>query len=307
MPQKKLGKNFADMGLTELLSQLSPPTQLSTESPTTANASTPASELLQYLPIQQLVPSRLQPRQHFDEEALAELAESIRTQGILQPIIARPLAAEQFEIIAGERRWRAAQLANFTPIPVLIRTLNDQDAMAIALIENIQRQDLNVIEEAQALQRLLEEFQLTHQQIATAVGKSRTTITNLLRLLNLTADVKQFLATQQLDMGHARALLSLSDTQQVTLAQQIVNKQLSVRATEQWVNRYLYAPPMQNSSKSTLLETSANDPKISQGLQQLREKLHTEVEIKVQGNGKGKLVIHYKNLAKLQAILNALE
>ncbi|WP_010597480.1 ParB/RepB/Spo0J family partition protein [Rickettsiella massiliensis] len=212
---------------------------LSGQSLETLVAEAPEKETLRYLPIEYLQPGRYQPRRKFDQEALSELADSIRTQGIITPLIVRPLESNRYELIAGERRWRAAQLAELSEVPVLIKALTDETALAIALIENIQRQDLNSIEEAEAIRRLIDEFNMTHQQVAETLGRSRTTITNLLRLLELEPSVKTLLLCGQIEMGHARALLSLEPLLQKQLAEKIVSDQLSVRATERSVHTYL--------------------------------------------------------------------
>ena len=192
------------------------------------------SQDVQTLPIEFLQRGKYQPRKDMDPEKLKELSDSIAAQGIIQPIIVRKIAAEKYEIIAGERRWRAAQLADLQEVPVLVKDLDDRSVMAIALIENIQREDLNALEEAEALHRLLDEFELTHQQIAESIGKSRATVTNLLRLLDLANEVKSMLSRGQLEMGHARALLGLEESKQVEIANKAVKQNLSVRAVESW-------------------------------------------------------------------------
>jgi len=192
---------------------------------------------LQNLPIEQLKPGKYQPRKDMSAEALEELSNSIRAQGIIQPIVVRTISEHSFEIIAGERRWRAAQLAEIDTVPCLIKNVADESAVAIALIENIQREDLNAMEEAIALQRLLTEFELTHQEVAEAVGKSRTTVTNLLRLNNLNDDVKTLLEHGDIEMGHARALLTLENDLQTITARTVVAKELTVRETETLVKK----------------------------------------------------------------------
>ena len=198
-----------------------------------------AEDELRNLPVERMKPGKYQPRTHMDQDSLAELAASIKAQGVMQPILVRAVdttpGAERYEIVAGERRWRAAQLAGLTEVPVLVRTIPDEQALAMALIENIQRENLNPLEEAQGLQRLIDEFGLTHQQAADAVGRSRPAASNLLRLLQLTAPVQEMLMTGQIDMGHARALLPISTGQQVGVAQRIIQKGLSVRETERLV------------------------------------------------------------------------
>ncbi len=200
---------------------------------------------LHLLPIEYLQRGKYQPRQDINPEKLQELADSIKAQGIIQPIIVRQLAYEKYEIIAGERRWRAAQLAGLTQVPIVVKEMDDRSAMAVALIENIQREDLNPLEEAEALKRLLEEFEMTHQHIADAVGKSRTTVTNLLRLIELHSEVKKLLVNGQLEMGHARALLSLDGAKQVAAAHRVVKEGLTVRATERLVKDLHSEPKIQ--------------------------------------------------------------
>lgn len=240
---------------------------------------------------------RFQPRRNFDEEKLRELADSIAAQGIIQPIVVRPVN-DHYEIVAGERRWRAAQLVGLGEMPVVIRDVDDQAAMAMALIENIQRDDLNPLEEAEALQRLLNEFTLTHQQIAQAVGKSRTTVTNLLRLIELEADVKELLEQGKLEMGHARAILGLKGAQQSEAAAKVVRSGLSVRETEKLVRRLqgLEAKPVPVAEKIV-------DPNIRSLEQQLCEKLGAIVKLQSGARGKGRLVISYNSLEELDGIL----
>lgn len=240
---------------------------------------------------------RYQPRRNFDEDKLRELADSIAAQGVIQPIVVRPVE-EHFEIIAGERRWRAAQLAGLGEIPVVLREVDDQAAMALALIENIQRDDLNPLEEAGALQRLLNEFELTHQQIAQAVGKSRTTVTNLLRLMELEEDVKELLEQGRLEMGHARAILGLKGAQQSDAAAKVVRSGLSVRDTEKLVRRLqsLETRPAAPVEKFV-------DPNIRALEQRLCEKLGAEVKLQSGAKGKGKLVISYNSHEELDGIL----
>lgn len=230
------------------------------------------------------------------EEALEELASSIRSQGIIQPIVVRPVAQNSYEIIAGERRWRAAQIAKLESVPCIIKDVPDEAAVAIALIENIQREDLNAMEEAVALNRLLNEFELTHQQVADAVGKSRTTVTNLLRLNNLNSDVKILLEHGDIEMGHARCLLALEGESQSDAARLAVAKALTVRETEKLVRSILEPAPAK--------EVVEKDPDVKQLEQQLAENLGAKVEINYNKKGKGKLVISYTNLDELDGILN---
>ena len=230
------------------------------------------------------------------EEALEELASSIRAQGIIQPIVVRPIGANKYEIIAGERRWRAAQLAKLDTVPCIIKDVPDEAAVAIALIENIQREDLNAMEEAIALNRLLNEFELTHQQVAEAVGKSRTTVTNLLRLNNLNDDVKILLEHGDIEMGHARCLLALDGEAQSDAARSAVAKALTVRETEKLVRAILEPAPEK--------EVQEKDPDVKQLEQKLAENLGAKVEINYNKKGKGKLVISYTNLDELDGILS---
>ncbi len=244
---------------------------------------------------------RFQPRRHFDEDKLRELADSIAAQGVVQPVVVRPAReGGRYELIAGERRWRAAQLAGLAEIPAVIREVDDQSAMAMGLIENIQRDDLNPLEEAQALHRLLEEFELTHQQIAQAVGKSRTTVTNLMRLLELNPDVKSFVERGELEMGHARALLALEGELQSRAAEKVVKKGLSVRETEALVRRYREhgGEPQKKAARAVEM-----DPDVRRLLQELGERLGAKVDLKQGSGGKGKLVISYNSLEELEGIM----
>ncbi len=251
----------------------------------------------QTLGIDQLQRGRFQPRRHFDAEKLQELADSISAQGMLQPIVVRSLGNKGYEIIAGERRWRAAQLAGMSDVPVTIHEVDDQSAMAIALIENIQRDDLNPLEEAQALQRLLAEFQLTHQQIGQALGKSRTAVTNLLRLLELEPSVRSLLDEGKLEMGHARALLGLKEQMQSQAAQDVIKGALSVRATEQLVRR------LQITAATPAKTPPKADPNIAALERDLSEKLGARVAIRSSAKGKGELAIGYNSLDELEGIL----
>lgn len=252
-------------------------------------------ETLNSLKIDTIESGRFQPRREMDPESLEELAQSIRSQGVIQPIIVRELEKDRFEIIAGERRWRAAKMAGLTEIPAIVRDIPDTAAMAIALIENIQRENLNPIEEALALQRLLDEFSMTHHQVAESVGKSRAAVSNLLRLLALNEEVKMLLAGRQLEMGHARALLPLAPDLQVDAAQMIVDKKLSVRETEELVRR-LQLPNLPNIPKSM-------DPDVIRLQEDLSNRLRLPVAIQHSPKGKGKLVIQYKNLSELEVLL----
>ncbi|SDH24932.1 chromosome partitioning protein, ParB family [Pseudomonas flavescens] len=251
---------------------------------------------LQHLPLDLIQRGKYQPRRDMDVTALEELAHSIKTHGVMQPIVVRPVGEGRFEIVAGERRWRATQQAGLERIPALVRELADEAAIAMALIENIQREDLNPIEEAMALQRLQQEFQLTQQQVAEAVGKSRVTITNLLRLIALPEEVKTLLSHGDLEMGHARALLGLPAEQQTEGARHVVARGLTVRQTEALVRQWL------NTQEKPVAAVKA-DPDISRLEQRLAERLGSPVQIKHGQKGKGQLVIRYNSLDELQGVL----
>jgi ParB family transcriptional regulator, chromosome partitioning protein len=252
------------------------------------------------LGIEMIQRGRYQPRRHFDEEKLQELADSIAAQGVVQPIVVRPVG-NVYEIVAGERRWRAAQLAGLHEIPAVIREVDDQAAMAMGLIENIQRDDLNPLEEAGALHRLLEEFGLTHQEIAQAVGKSRTTVTNLLRLLELEPEVKAWLDQGKMEMGHARAILGVTGELQVEAANQVVRNGLSVRETERLVRR------LQGQEAKPVRKEKVVDPNIRSLEQDLTEKLGARVQLQSGSKGRGKLVIKYNSLDELEGILEHIQ
>jgi ParB family chromosome partitioning protein len=255
---------------------------------------------LRKLPVDQLQRSPYQPRTDFKQEALQELADSIKTQGVVQPIVVRPVAdGDKFEIIAGERRWRASQLAGFHEIPAVVRKMDDQTAMCLALIENIQREDLNPLEQARALHRLMEEFEMTHEALADAVGRSRSTITNLLRLLELESEVKNMLEQGQLEMGHARCLLTLSADQQLKVAQQVSRQGLSVRATE--------ALARKEQTGSRQPKKSEKDPNILRLETELSESIGNPVTITYSKRGKGNLQISYNSLEELDGILERLK
>jgi ParB family chromosome partitioning protein len=253
---------------------------------------------LQNLPVEFIQRGKYQPRREMNQEALEELAGSIRAQGVMQPIVVRPVGPDKYEIIAGERRWRACQLAGLDRIPVLIREVPDEAAIAMALIENIQREDLNPMEEAIALARLQQEFELTHQQIADAVGKSRATVTNLLRLMSLREDVQRLLEHGDLEMGHARALLSLAPELQASTAQTVVAKGLSVRQTEALVRR------LQEVKAGKADSSFGPDADIQRLEESLAEKLGAPVQIQHTAKGKGKLVLTYNSLEELDGILS---
>jgi ParB family chromosome partitioning protein len=251
---------------------------------------------LRTLKLDELKPGKYQPRSHMDEPALAELAESIKAQGVMQPILVRPLAAGGYEIIAGERRWRAARLAGLTTVPALIKDIPDQQALAAALIENIQREDLNPLEEALGIQRLTQEFGLTHQAIAETLGRSRTAVTKLLRLLELAPPVRELLAEGRIDMGHARALLALPVTRQIELAREAAHKGLTVREVEQRVSAALKTAP-----------SAPQRPRVDRDVARLEEewsqRLGTTVQIKSTGKRGGKLVLSYRTLDDLDRFL----
>jgi ParB family chromosome partitioning protein len=254
-------------------------------------------DTLQKLKLDQLQPGKYQPRTHMDQESLAELAESIKSQGIMQPILARALIAGNYEIIAGERRWRAARLAGLTEVPVLVRVVADEAALAMSLIENIQRENLNPLEEATGIQRLINEFDMTHQLAAEAVGRSRSAVSNLLRLLNLAAPVQELLMHCQLDMGHARALLSLPNAGQIIAANEIVGKGLSVREAERLVQRQQQPEPKPKDKP---------DRDILRLQEDLAEKLGAVVTLKTQKKGRGRLIINYDSLEQLDSIIGRL-
>jgi len=237
-----------------------------------------------------------QPRTHFDEEALNELAESIRSQGVVQPIVVRAAADNTFEIVAGERRWRASQIAGLEQVPAVIKHFDDQTAAAVSLIENIQRENLNPLEESVALQRLIDEFNMTHQQVADTVARSRTAVTNLLRLQDLNADVKELLENRSIEMGHARALLGVTGAVQSQLAKETARKGLSVRETEQLVRKTLN-PPKKAAPVS-------KDPDIKKLENDLSEKLGAVVNVHQKTKSKGRLEISYSSLDELDGILS---
>lgn len=261
--------------------------------------SNPTHSELSKLPIEYLVPGKYQPRKDMSPEALEELASSIRSQGVIQPIVVRQLEQHRFEIIAGERRWRAAQLAQLDEVPCLVKNVPDEAAVAIALIENIQREDLNAMEEAQALDRLMIEFELTHQEVAEAVGKSRTTVTNLLRLNNLNDDVKLLVEHGDIEMGHARALLALDGDMQSEAAQTVSGKGLTVRDTEKLV-RKLLEPAKPKPEKEI-------DPDVKNLMTQLSENLGAQVVIDHNTKGKGKMVISFNDLDQLDGIISKIQ
>jgi ParB family chromosome partitioning protein len=256
---------------------------------------------LRQLPVDLLRRGQFQPRVDMRPESLQDLADSIRAQGVVQPVVVRPLASGEegarYEIIAGERRWRAAQLAGLMEIPAVIRDVPDEAAVAMSLIENIQRENLNPLEEARALDRLIEDFGMTHQQAAEAVGRSRTSVTNLLRLLDLCDDVKAMVEQRQLEMGHARTLLSLTEPgAQAAAARKVVSGGLSVRATERLVRRLLAAPRKDAGQRR-------KDPDVIKLENEVGERLGARVEVRHRAGGKGQLVISYNSLEELDGIL----
>jgi len=269
----------------------------------TASATNQADDkengILKVLPVDVIQRGRYQPRVDMHPESLEELADSIRAQGVVQPIVVRPISSSKYEIIAGERRWRAAQMAGLQDIPTVIRDVSDRATIAMALIENIQREDLNPMEEAHALKRLIDEFEMTQQQAAEAVGRSRTGVTNLLRLLELTDTVKQMVVEGELEMGHARALLALKDGSQLEAARMVASKGMSVRETERLVRKLLG----DDASKAKKVRPRI-DPDIRRLQDDLSDKLGAKVQIQHSSAGKGKLVIRYNSSDELDGILD---
>jgi len=255
-----------------------------------------SADTLRMLNVTQLQPGKYQPRSYMDDAALQTLADSIKSQGIMQPILVRELSPEKFEIIAGERRWRASQIAGLAQVPVLVREIADESALAMALIENIQRENLNPLEEAQGIKRLIDEFAMTHEKAAEAVGRSRAAVSNLLRLLGLSAPVQDLLMQNKLDMGHARALLGLDAAQQVMLANKIVHQDLSVREVENIVKKMSAA--IQPKPHKTNMNRDILDLQ-----NRLSEKIGAEVSISAKANGAGTLKISYSNLDQLDEII----
>ena len=253
---------------------------------------------LRSLAIDAIAPGKYQPRQAFDLEKIEELAASIKSQGVIQPIIVRAIGPGRYELIAGERRWRAARQAGLDEIPALVKVVADQAVVAMALIENIQREDLSPLEEAQALSRLIHQFELTHQQAADAVGRSRAAVSNLLRLLDLPAEIKRLLDERKLDMGHARALATLPEKRAIALAREAAAKKWSVRELEEAVRRAEAGGPSKVAKAA-----AKQDPNIAALERDLAEKLATRVSVAHARNGRGKLVIHYHSLDELDGIL----
>jgi ParB family chromosome partitioning protein len=265
---------------------------------------TPKNEgSLQTLSISDLKPGKYQPRSIMQEEALHALSQSILKQGVMQPIIVRPVGNNQYEIIAGERRWRAAKLANLNEVPVIIKNIPDESALAMALIENIQREDLNPLEEAIGIKRLIDEFNMTHEEAADAVGKSRVTVSNLLRLLTLTKPVQDRLLSGKIDMGHARALIGLEGSQQIMLCEEVIQKNLSVREVEALVKN-LQNGYIKDTQKSSPKKANAD---VRQLEESLAETLGASVTIDAKKNGSGVLKVHYRNLEQLDEILKKIK
>jgi len=258
------------------------------------------NEQLKYVPVELIQRGKYQPRRDMNPESLEELSASIKAQGVMQPIVIRPISAEKYEIIAGERRWRATQLAGLDTIPAVIRDVSDEAAIAMALIENIQRENLNPLEEAIALKRLQDEFELTHQQVADAVGKSRTAVTNLLRLIALDEEVKKLLEHGDIEMGHGRAMLSLAPAQQRSVASEVVAKELSVRQTEALVRRTL------EQITQPTIKQEQQTPDLKHLEEGISEKVGVPAMIQHTAKGKGKLVLKYNNLDELDGILHHL-
>ena len=294
--RKKLGK-----GLSALLSSgsASSMSDLQSERAVDRGSVLGEEERLRNIPIDLIQRGKYQPRVEMNEAALEDLAASIKAQGVMQPIVIRPIAAQKYEIIAGERRWRASQMAGLSSIPAVVKQVSDEAAIAMSLIENIQRENLNPIEEAMALKRLQDEFELTQQEVASAVGKSRATVTNLMRLIGLHIDVQKMLQVGKLEMGHARELLTLSETKQVEFAKLVANKGLSVRQTESLVRNV--------NTGSELDRKKSIDPNIKKLEEDLGEKLGAKVIIQHTEKGKGRLVINYNSLDELDGILVHLE
>jgi len=258
----------------------------------------PPRDALITLPVARIRPGRYQPRTRMDQQALAELAASIRAQGLMQPVLVRPVDRDKYELIAGERRWRAAQMAGLDEVPALVREVPDESALALSLIENIQREDLNPLEEAAGLQRLVDEFKMTHEQAADAVGRSRSATTNLLRLLKLARPVQDLVMEGALEMGHARALIALEAARQIEVARRVAAKGLSVRDTEALVQKMLRGAAAPRRKKT--------DRDLARLEEELAERLGTTVEIKTARKGRGKLIVHYASLDHLEQLLKKL-
>lgn len=284
-------------GLDALLGASSAAQSGVTDNPGTEAAIGEENQTLMTLPVDLIQRGQYQPRKDIEPESLRELADSIIAQGVMQPIVVRPISDKRYEIIAGERRWRATQLAGLDVIPVVIRDVSDQAAIAMALIENIQREDLNPIEEAASLQRLQREFELTQQEVATAVGKSRSTVANLLRLMTLQEDVRRLVEHGDLEMGHARALLGLEGANQSTAARTVAGKGLTVRQTEALVRNLL-------ANKNATTTKKQVDPNIRHLQDDLSQRLGATVSIQHSAKGRGKVVLSYNSLDELDGILS---
>ena len=298
--KRGLGRGLnALLGSAAEVNKLTDPAPAPTAPPVEPEASVELGNSgLRHIPVEMIQRGTYQPRVHFEPEALQELAESIKAQGVVQPIVVRPITEGRFELIAGERRWRATQLAGIPEIPAVIKELDDQAAAAVSLIENIQRENLNPLEESRALQRLIDEFEMTHLQVAETVSRSRASVTNLLRLKDLNEDVKILVDERNIDMGHARALLALTGHEQSMLAKRVAEQGWSVRETEKQVKRLLNPPP--KASKSS----AAIDPDIKRLQEQVSERLGASVHVEHKSDGKGKLVIKYTSLDELDGILS---
>jgi ParB family chromosome partitioning protein len=259
---------------------------------------TPPRESLLTLPVSRIRPGKYQPRTRMDQQALAELAASIRSQGLMQPLLVRPVDRDRYELIAGERRWRAAQMAGLEEVPAVVREVPDEAALAMSLIENIQREDLNPMEEANGVQRLIEEFKMTHEQAADAVGRSRSATTNLLRLLKLAKPVQEMLSEGALEMGHARALLALDGARQIETGTRVAAKGLSVRETEALVQKLLRGPAARRKQRG--------DRDLQRLEEEVSERLGTTVSIAPGRKGSGKIVVHYASLDHLEQLLKKL-
>ncbi|MDG2273622.1 MAG: ParB/RepB/Spo0J family partition protein [Halioglobus sp.] len=292
--KRKLGK-----GLDVLLSRGSTETMASLLGKPTPPQAAEKDGDLKNIPIDLIQRGKYQPRTDMHEEALEELAASIRAQGVMQPIVVRPISSDKYEIIAGERRWRASQIAGLDSIPAIIKLVGDEATIAMSLIENIQRENLNPIEEAMALKRLQDEFELTQQEVADAVGKSRATVTNLMRLIGLSIDVRRMLEHGDLEMGHARALLSLPDIQQSEAARSVVGKGLSVRQTESLVRRFIAQGGSNNRAGPKMVDSDIKNLE-----ENLADKLGAKVMIQHTVKGKGQLVLKYNSLDELEGILS---
>ena len=290
-------------GLGRGLDALLGPAKKTTPVAVVSDSGSDADGQLRTVGVEMLQRGKYQPRKDMHQDSLDELADSIRAQGVVQPIVVRPVGAGRYEIIAGERRWKAAQLAELNDIPVIIRDIDDRSAIAMALIENIQREDLNPLEEAYALSRLIEEFEMTHQQASEAVGRSRAAVSNLLRLLDLGDIATAMVERGELEMGHARALLALGGEQQAEAARQVVKKGLSVRATERLVKQWL----VNNRRPKDTEQPTRRDPNLASLEQNLSDKLGAPVQVQSGARGRGKLIISYTSLDELDGILEHIQ